>query len=72
LGLVRVARAGDLMFATYFMVDWKKEKAGPSDQRCAQCGSNMGRLEASVDEGGAGYEGLVCHSCKRLTWVRKS
>ena len=68
---MKVERAGDLMYVTYFMVNWKEEKEDPSDQRCAQCGSNMGRVEASVGEGEAGYEGLVCHSCKRLVWVRK-
>jgi len=60
------------MYVTYFMVNWKEEKEGPSGQRCTQCGGTMGRLEASVGNGEGVYEGLVCHSCKRLVWVRKS
>ena len=69
---VKVERAGDLAYVTYFMVNWNEEKASPAEQRCAQCGSNMVRLEASVGEGKESYEGIVCHGCKRLTWVRKS
>lgn len=68
---MNVERAGDLVYVTYFMVNWKEERETPSDQQCTECGKSMGRLEASVDEGGARYEGLVCHSCKRLTWLRK-
>jgi uncharacterized protein with PIN domain len=68
---VKVERAGDLMYVTYYMVDWKKEKENPSNQRCPECGKTMGRLEAFVGEGESGYEGLVCHNCKRLVWLRE-
>lgn len=68
---MKVGSAGDLMYVTYFMVRWDEEKESPSDRACVECGSMMGRLEAHVREGDARYEGLVCHNCKRLTWVRK-
>jgi uncharacterized protein with PIN domain len=67
---VKIERAGDLIYVTYFMVNWKEEKEGPSDRRCAECGKSMGRLEATVGEGEMNYEGLVCHNCKRLIWLR--
>lgn len=59
------------MFVTYFMLDWGEEKESPSDRSCAECGNKMGSVEASVGEGGGSYEGLVCHRCRRLTWLRK-
>jgi uncharacterized protein with PIN domain len=69
---VKIERAGDLMFVTYFMVNWKKENVSPSLKRCTECGNGMGILEAVVGEGEVEYEGLVCHNCKRLVWLRKT
>jgi uncharacterized protein with PIN domain len=69
---VKIERAGDLMFVTYFMVDWKGERVSPSLERCTECGNGMESLEAVVDESGMKYEGLVCHNCKRLVWLRKT
>ncbi len=60
------------MYVTYFMVKWEEETLSPSGQRCAECGREMDKLEAVVGDSDASYEGLVCHSCKRVLWVRKS
>jgi len=32
----------------------------------------MNVIEAIVGGQQVGYEGLVCHECKRVTWVRRS
>ena len=58
------------MFVTYFMVDWKEEKVRPSGRLCTECGNEMGSLEANVGAGQTAFEGLVCHNCKRLVWLR--
>ena len=68
---MRIERAGDLMFVTYFMVNWEKEATVPSGRKCAECRREMGGLEAVVGSGEVEYEGLVCHSCKRLLWMKK-
>ena len=67
---MKVERAGDLMFVTYFMVNWKEERVSPSGKNCAECGRGMGRVEATTSESKSTYEGLVCHNCKRLVWLR--
>lgn len=67
---MKVEHAGDLMFVTYFMVNWKEERESPSGKNCAECGRGMGRVEATTGESKSTYEGLVCHNCKRLVWLK--
>jgi len=55
---------------TYFMMNWDKEKQVSSDQKCTQCGKTMNRMERSVDYRGLKYTGYVCHTDKRLIWVK--
>ena len=68
---MKVEQAGDLMFLTYYMVNWKSEPQSPAGQKCSHCGKAMSRIEAIVGEKRGAYEGLVCHDCKRVTWMRK-
>jgi uncharacterized protein with PIN domain len=67
---MKVERAGDLMFVTYYMVRWDEELQFSSREACAGCRNQMKRIEAEVGEKGLGYDGLVCHNCKRIVWVR--
>jgi hypothetical protein len=67
---VRVDNAGDLIFMTYYMVDWSKARQEASDLRCAECGALMNKVEAAVDSSGKKYDGYVCHTDKRLIWAR--
>ena len=56
----------DLIFKTYFMVDWNKVKQAPSDDACVRCGRPMLKVEPLV----ADYGGRVCHNCKVVFWVK--
>lgn len=67
---MKIVKAGDLMYMTYFMIDWTKERQTPSDQKCAQCGKPMNMTEQAVDSEGRVYDGYVCHPDKRLIWVK--
>lgn len=67
---MRVEKAGDLIFMTYFMVDWGKAKQEQSDVKCAECGKLMNRVEPAVDASGKKYDGYVCHVDKRLIWAK--
>ena len=67
---MRVERAGDLIFWTYYMINWDKVKQTPSDQKCSECGDKMNKAEQAVDSKGRAYDGYVCHRDKRLVWVR--
>ncbi len=67
---MKVDKAADLMFWTYFMVDWSKVGQEPSDMKCAQCGKPMNQVEQAVDSSGKRFDGYVCHPDKRLIWVR--
>ena len=67
---VRVEKPGDLIFMTYFMVDWNKAKQEPSELRCAQCGGLMNKVEPVEDATGKKYDGYVCHADKRVIWAR--
>jgi len=68
---LKVEHGADLVYLTYYMVDWKGEPQTPTSQPCSQCGQEMSRIEAEVGDKQGAYEGLVCHRCKRVTWVRK-
>ncbi|MDV3277027.1 MAG: hypothetical protein LYZ69_01000 [Nitrososphaerales archaeon] len=67
---MRIERSGDLIFWTYHMVDWKKTSQEPSGVKCVQCGGEMMKVEPVTDSKGARYDGLVCHICKRVIWVK--
>ena len=70
MGPMRVEKPGDLIFLTYYMVDWNKTRQEPSDLRCAQCGGPMNKVEPVVVEAGRRFDGYVCHSDKRVIWVK--
>ena len=67
---MRIEKAGDLIFMTYFMLDWSKVKQTPSEVKCADCGDPMSLGEPAIDSKGARYDGYVCHRDKRLIWVK--
>ncbi len=70
--IMKIERSGDLIFWTYFMMDWSKTKQSPSGQKCLKCGAPMKSLEAVTDNKGRSYQGTVCHNCKQLLWVKSS
>ena len=69
---MKVKQAGDLIFMTYHMVDWKSEPQANSRRACSECGREMRMIVAEVGDKRVTYEGLACHSCKRLTWVKRA
>ncbi len=69
---MKIEKAGDLIYWTYFMINWDKVKQSPSDQKCSECGSTMNKTEQAVDSKGQRYDGYVCHTDKRLIWVKAS
>jgi uncharacterized protein with PIN domain len=69
---VKVEKAGDLVFWTYYMLDWGKVEQAQSDQKCVQCGHALARVGPVEDAGGRKYDGLACHTCKRVIWVRSA
>ena len=58
------------MHMTYFMMNWDKVKQILSDQKCSQCGRTMNLVEQPLDYKGQKYHGYVCHTDKRLIWVK--
>lgn len=67
---MKVEKPSDLIFWTYHMVNWTKAKQTPSVQKCVQCGREMMSVGPVEDSIGSKFEGLVCHSCKRVIWAR--
>ncbi len=67
---MRVEKASDLIYWTYYMIKWDKVKQEPSDVRCTECGEPMNKAEPAVDAKGNSYDGYVCHKDKRLVWVK--
>jgi len=67
---VKIEKAGDLVFLTYHMLDWSKVEQSPAEQRCVQCGGAMVKVGPMEDMKGEKYDGLACHPCKRVIWVR--
>ena len=69
---MRIEKAGDLIFWTYYMIDWSRVQQSPSDVKCAECGRPMNLSEPAVDPRGQVFDGYVCHADKKLVWVRRS
>jgi uncharacterized protein with PIN domain len=65
-----IDNAGDLIYYTYYMLDWNKVKQTQSGDRCITCGGPLNRLEIARDKKGKEYEGTVCHRCKMVLWVK--
>ena len=58
------------MFLTYFMVKWEDVEQFVTDQKCTDCGNPLVKTEPFEYERGQSFEGFVCHSDKRVTWVK--
>jgi hypothetical protein len=71
MGQMRIEKAGDLIFWTYYMFDWAKTKQEPSSLNCAECGGPMNLAEPAVDAKGQRYAAYVCHRDKRVIWVKE-
>ncbi|QQG48882.1 MAG: hypothetical protein HY247_00750 [archaeon] len=67
---MKIEKASDLIYWTYYMIDWAKVEQSSSDQKCSECGDAMMRSEPAVDSSGRKYDGYVCHKDKRVIWVR--
>jgi uncharacterized protein with PIN domain len=63
--------SSDLIYQTYFMVNWAKTKQTPSQTRCVSCGGAMMDVEPARDKKGVVFDGIVCHKCKTLLWTRR-
>ncbi len=68
--VMRVERASDLIYWTYHMINWDKVTQTPSDQKCSECGKPMNKAEQAIDSKGHRYDGYVCHTEKRVIWVK--
>jgi uncharacterized protein with PIN domain len=68
--VVKIQRAGDLVYWTYHMVDWTKVQQSRSSQKCVQCAGPMMKVEQVEDAKGSRYDGIVCHACKRVIWAK--
>lgn len=62
--------AAELLYYTYFMVDWKSMEQRPTDAGCLTCGGAMLSVEVR-DKKGLEYTGRVCHRCKTVFWIKK-
>jgi hypothetical protein len=58
------------LYLTYFMVRWEEVEQAESDQKCTDCGHPLMKTEVVTSDKGGSFEGYVCHSDKRVTWVR--
>lgn len=65
---MKVNNIDELIFYTYYMIDWEKEEQKDSDDKCLQCGGAMKHVIAT--DGKVSYDGYVCHNCKRIVWVK--
>lgn len=61
----------DLTLRTYYMIDWKSARQSDSKSVCVACGGKMTRLDPLTANKGAAYDGLVCHTCKQVYWLKR-
>lgn len=69
---MEVDDAGELIFQTYYMLDWSRVPQENSDQTCLTCAGGMNKTEPFHDKRGLVYDGFVCHNCKTVFWVKRS
>jgi len=67
---MKVEKADDLIFWTYFMIDWNRIQQAPSDQTCSECGTIMYKAEPAIDSKGQKFDCYVCHNDKRVIWLK--
>jgi hypothetical protein len=63
--------AGELIFRTYHMMDWKVVPQTASDKLCVSCGGAMEKADPVRDKKGLVYDGFVCHRCKVVFWLKR-
>ncbi len=63
--------AGELIFQTYYMVDWKSTLQKEAEARCITCRGAMAKVGPVRDKKGLVYEGLACHNCKSIFWLKR-
>lgn len=63
--------ASDLVYYTYFMLDWTKVRQAPSETTCVSCGGPMLEVGPVTDRRGRTCDGRVCHHCKTVLWIRR-
>ncbi len=68
---MEIKDARDLIYYTYYMVDWTRAMQTQSQARCVSCGGPLYEVEVARDEKGQEYDGTVCHTCKTVLWVRR-
>ena len=68
--IMKIDNAGDLIYYTYYMVDWDRVKQVPSSEVCVRCRGKMYHVDGMRDKKGQAYEGTVCHTCKTVLWVK--
>jgi hypothetical protein len=68
---LKIDDAAELIFRTYYMMDWSKVKQSQSDQSCVTCGGRMMKAEPFTDKKGLEYDGFVCHACKTVFWLKR-
>jgi len=61
---------GGPTYHTYYMVDWTTVHQSVSRARCVSCGGEMMNVEPIRTKAGVTYEGMVCHHCKTIYWLR--
>ena len=62
--------SSSLIYLTYHMMDWGKVSQSPSSTTCVSCGGAMLTVEPVRDKKGVVFDGIVCHKCKRVLWVK--
>lgn len=68
---MKIDDAGELIFRTYYMMDWSKVEQTETDQACVTCGRILKKAEPFVDRKGLAYDGFVCHNCKTVFWMKR-
>ncbi|MDA4132028.1 MAG: hypothetical protein OK454_02745 [Thaumarchaeota archaeon] len=68
---LEIDEAGELLFRTYYMMDWATITQVGADRLCVTCGGEMKKAGPVQDKKGLVYEGIVCHKCKTIFWLKR-
>jgi uncharacterized protein with PIN domain len=69
---MEIEDANELIYYTYYMINWNSVKQYPSETKCVTCNNKMLTVERIRDKKGLEYEGHVCHNCKNVFWIKRS
>jgi hypothetical protein len=68
--ILNIEDTSELIYVTYYMIEWDKVKQELSEMKCVECGNALYETEYFEDKRKKRFRGMVCHKCRRVLWLK--